>query len=192
MPSFCFDRQNLFMPSRKVLRNFLGQELFRSKELKSVYTLLDDFRLKTRNFHGIDLSGLNMPGVDLSELNLSFGKFYFGEFQFSRFMNSVLRNADFSSARLDNSSFLNSDLEFANFSESSLVAVNFENANLCGVNFSKSNLQNANFKNTIIDDTTDFTGCDLTKTNMDGEMMDAIYDFARMDSKVKADILKMN
>ena len=179
------------MASRKYLKTFDGRVLIQAEERRSVYTLIDDLKGKTSNFSGIDLSNTSLPGIALSYLTLNRSKLYHGEYQLGTFSKSLINDVDWSESDFDRCFMIQSVALHSRFSGCNFSGADLSYSNFSGSNFSGSSFRNAILKNIIVDEDTDFTECDFTGATMTGNLMEAIFDLAKVDFKSKTSILKL-
>jgi uncharacterized protein YjbI with pentapeptide repeats len=150
--------------------------------------ILTDADLRGCNLREVSIEGalaqhINLADADLTELRASEGAdFSRGSFRRaigleSIWEGSILREADFSYARLDRADFTSASLERANFHAASLKRARFLKGKLREATFTSVNL----FEGML--ERADLTRADLRRSNLYGaEFLNAVYDGVLLDS----------
>jgi uncharacterized protein YjbI with pentapeptide repeats len=140
----------------------LSSCLFRKASLESMRVLAEskaerasfvDASLKECNLMQADLRGAEFSGADLGRANL---------------MQADLREAAFHHVRARQANFMKADLRGAAFTRADLMEASFMKARLGDAKFHGTSLYGAEVFRSKLDETTDFTGANLTLTKIEG------------------------
>ena len=150
--------------------NFAGLDFVSDAKLKAQTRSL--FKVLSKVYVAINLTGANLKGVDLSTIAFQGGSVFTNtNLSFaSLFGDPFGGNINFTGANLSNASLVVVDFGQNN----DLSSVNFTNANVSGAVFgANTRVDNAIFNGTVGDSSTDFTGVTGTP-NIDGNKLNGV------------------